>query len=106
MKRLKGLSDVRTSQRAGARSIPGRQRSAYLDLYVLEKERRRLEEENAALAQRMETNGKRSRDIERRIESLLAPGLPPRANGAGRELPPPQRPRWGKRVWKKMCLPY
>ena len=57
---IKSLGDVRTGISAHARSAPRRKGSTYLEVYLLDKERQRLETELAVLARR-----------QRRIEGRL-----------------------------------
>ena len=73
MKRIKAitnLGNVRTMNTIGARSIPKVQRSDYLDLYVLKKEKDRLESEMYVLEKRKKVVGQLLHDINRRIDAL------------------------------------
>ena len=61
---IPGLSTMRTLHSTGRRSIPrGNQSSAYIDLYMLTKEKERLEKEVSMI-------GRRNRIIERRLEDI------------------------------------
>jgi hypothetical protein len=67
---VKSLRDIRSLRSTGKRSIPRVQSSAYLDLYILEKEKERLEKEATLLERRSRAILKRLGDIQRQAESL------------------------------------
>jgi hypothetical protein len=67
---IANLGNVRTMNTVGARSIPKVQRSVYLDLYVLKKEKDRLESEMFLLDKRRKVAGQLLADINRRIDAL------------------------------------
>jgi len=60
-----GLRDIRTMHSSKKRSIPRAQSSAYLDLYMLRKEKDRLEKEVYNL-------DKRKKNIQKRIDEINA----------------------------------
>lgn len=73
MRSLKAITipgNVRTMNSVGARSIPKVQRSVYLDLYVLKKEKDRLESEMFVLEKRKKIVGQLLHDMNRRIDAL------------------------------------
>jgi hypothetical protein len=67
---VSGLREIRSLHSTGKRGIPRVQSSAYLDLYVLEREKERLEKEAALLDKRNRTILKRLADIQRQTETL------------------------------------
>ncbi len=67
---VSGLREIRSLHSTGKRSIPRVQSSAYLDLYMLGKERERLEKEAALLEKRGLAIRKRLQDIQRQAERL------------------------------------
>ena len=67
---LKGLHAVRTMQSSKKRSIPRIQSSAYLDLFMLQKEKDRLIKENERLLMKMEQTNKRLVEIDIDINKL------------------------------------
>jgi hypothetical protein len=67
---VSGLREIRSLHSTGKRSIPRVQSSAYLDLYLLEKEKERLEKEAALLGKRSRAIRKRHDEIQRQTESL------------------------------------
>ena len=67
---LKGLHAVRTMQSSKKRSIPRIQSSAYLDLFMLQKEKDRLIKENERLLMKMEQTNKRLVGIDIDINKL------------------------------------
>ena len=67
---VSGLREIRSLHSTGKRSIPRVQSAAYLDLYMLGKEKERLEKEAALLEKRGLAIRKRLQDIQRQAESL------------------------------------
>jgi len=67
---LQTISDVKGMRSAGARSIPKTMRSSYLELYVLDRERARLEKEKSGLDKRRNCVQTRFNSIARRMENL------------------------------------
>jgi hypothetical protein len=67
---LRGLRDVKGIHSAGIRSIPKVQRSAFLDLYMLSREKDRLEHEMRALDKRRNTISKQFERISGRMQAL------------------------------------
>jgi len=70
MLELTGIRDIKSIHSAGARSIPKVQRSSYLDLYMLRRERERLGKEIFALDKRRTANQRQLDCIGQRIEKL------------------------------------
>jgi hypothetical protein len=56
---LQTVSDIKGMNSIGARSIPKAMRSSYLELYVLDRERARLEKEQFSTDKRRKNNQKR-----------------------------------------------
>ncbi len=52
IQQMPGLKDIKSIHSIGARSIPKVQRSSYLELYILRREKDRLEKEVFALGKR------------------------------------------------------
>ena len=69
---LKGLRDSRTLHSTAQRSIPVRANSAYLDLYMLQKEKERLERERFLLDKRKEAIQRRLDEIDKKMEEFQA----------------------------------
>ena len=67
---VKSLRDIRSLRSTAKRAIPRVQSSAYLDLYILEKEKERLEKEATLLERRSMAVLKRLEDIQQQAESL------------------------------------
>jgi len=84
------------------RSIPRSQNDSYLDLYILYKEKERLEKELSHSGKRSERASKRLEVIGLRIEKLEKPSPPGDKEKAketvGRETP--------KKDWKVMKIDY
>lgn len=64
------LRDIKTIHSAGMRSIPKAQRSSYLDLFILSKEKERLEKESFMLGKRTSSLDKQLGILNNRIEKL------------------------------------
>ncbi len=68
---IPGLSAMRTLHSTGRRSIPrGYQSSAYIDLYMLAKEKERLEKETSIIGRRNRIIDRRLKDIEEETAKL------------------------------------
>jgi len=67
---VSGLREIRSLRSTAKRSIPRVQSSAHLDLYILEKEKERLEKEMAVLGKRSRAILKGLGDIQRQTETL------------------------------------
>ncbi len=70
MSQLQTVSDIKGMHSIGARSIPKAMRSSYLELYVLDRERSRLEKEKFSLDKRRKSAQTRLNGIAQRIEKL------------------------------------
>ena len=100
---LSGLREVRTLHSAKKRSIPRVQSSTYLDLYMLKKEKDRLEKETYVLDKRKKSMQKRIDEIGAEMKKLEeAEQAEPRISQA--------RPEGFKKPsgkdWKTMHLKY
>ena len=67
---LQTVSDIRGMNSIGARSIPKSMRSSYLELYVLDRERDRLEKEKFSLDKKRNRAQTRLESIAQRIEKI------------------------------------
>lgn len=101
---VSGLRDIRSLHTSGRRSIPRVQSSAYLDLYMLQKAKDRLEKEAALLIKRGQAIEKRLGEIQKQMESLQQ---------SARVEPPSDRREHSqgpngstKRKWKKFAVNY
>lgn len=65
-----GVRDIKSIHGIGARSIPKIQRSDYLELYMLRREKDRLEKEAFTLDKRRNSVMKQINSITQRIENL------------------------------------
>ena len=100
--KISGLRDIR-SMRSSKRSIPRVQSSAYLELYILRKEKDRLEKEEAVLERRRQGIQKRLADIQRHMEAVEK-SAETQGGVLGKARLGPQRTLGGK--WKTMSLSY
>jgi len=97
---LSGLRELRTMHSSKKRSIPRVQSSAYLDLYMLGKEKDRLEKESFVLDKKKKAMQKRLDEIDAEMKKLKeAEAKRPQAYPKGFRKPP------GKE-WKSMSLQY
>ncbi len=70
MSQLQTVSDIKGMHTIGARSIPKSMRSSYLELYVLDREKARLEKERFSLDKRKNSAQMRLDSIIQRMEKL------------------------------------
>ncbi|MEW6003229.1 MAG: hypothetical protein AB1638_11380 [Nitrospirota bacterium] len=70
IQRMPGIRDMKSVHSIGARSIPKVQRSSYLELYMLRREKDRLEKEIFAIDKRRSAAYKQLDSIDKRIEKL------------------------------------
>lgn len=98
----RGVENMKTMKSQGLRSIPRSQNDSYLDLYMLYKEKERMEKELSHSGKRSERASKRLEVIGARIEKLeksSPAGDKEKAKEAvGRETP--------KKDWKVMSIDY
>lgn len=67
---ITGSRDIKNIHSVGMRSIPKVQRSSYLELYRLKREKDRLEKEIFALDKRKDSADRQLSSINRRVEKL------------------------------------
>jgi hypothetical protein len=70
IQQMSGLKDIKSIHSVGARSIPKVQRSSYLELYILRREKDRLEKEIFMLDKRKNASNRLLNSINKRIEKL------------------------------------
>ncbi len=97
---ISGLRNVRSMHSTGKRSIPRVQSSAYLDLYMLRKEKDRLEKEVYILDKRKNGIQKRLDEINTEMEKLE------KAEAIRREATPEALKKPSRKGWKTMRLKY
>lgn len=102
---VSGLREVRTLHTSGRRAMPRVQSSAYLDLYMLQKAKDRLEKEAALLLKRGQAIAKRLREIHAQMEGLEQSARGARPGGSDEKAAEPTN-RPTKRKWKKFALQY
>lgn len=104
---LKGLHGIRTMFSAKKRSIPRVQSSAYLDLYMLNKEKERLLRENERVGLRDTAIKKRLEEIDLEMNRLQGAETTVKASTnsspSGRTF---TQKDGVKKEWKKMSLNY
>lgn len=100
---VSGLRDIR-GMHSTRRAVSRHRNSAFLDLYMLQKEKERLEKEAALLAKRNQGIGKRLADIRRQMESLEHLPQSDRPNNGVEKAAKPSGP--AKRKWKTFALKY
>jgi hypothetical protein len=64
------IRNIRSMHSIGARSVPKAQRSPYLDLYTLQKEKDRLEKEASILEKKRKITGRLLNDVNKLIAGL------------------------------------
>ena len=101
---VSGLRDIRSLHTSGRRSIPRVQSSAFLDLYMLQKAKDRLEKEAALLIKRGQAIEKRLSEIQKQMDSLEPSARVEPTSDRREHSQEPNGPT--KRKWKKFALKY
>lgn len=102
-----GLRDIRSMVTSGRRSMPRVQRSGYLDLYMLQKAKERLDTEAALLDKRARGIRKRLGDIRRQMEALrLSVQEEERKAGDGESAMSGPPERGAQKRWKTISAGY
>ena len=91
---------MRTTRR---RSMPGRQGSTYLELYMLRLEQERLEKEAAQLEKRSQGIQKRLAEIRKQIEGLERSAQSGRPSNGAKEA---AKQRGPAKKWKTFSINY
>ena len=97
---ISGLRSIKSMHSSGKRSIPRVQSSAYLDLYMLRKEKDRLEKEVYILDKRKKGMQKRLNEIDVEMERLE------KAEAKSRQDNPQGFKKPSGKDWKTMPLKY
>lgn len=104
---ISGLRNIRSMHSTGKRSIPKNQSSAYLDLYMLNKEKERLLKEDERLSMRKDTIKKRLEEMELEMNKLQEARASAKATGNVSSSGGTLTQKDGiKKDWKKMPLNY
>jgi len=108
----KGLSHLRTAITTRVHAKPPQKGTAHLDLYLLSKEKQRLEKELTRLEQRQRRIQEHLAEIRQAMDTLQqetererSSENPSTAIGAGEKQPAPAS-QYSQRRWKKMTLDY
>lgn len=96
-----GLRNIRTMHSMGKRFIPRVAHSAYLDLYMLRKEKERLEKEDAILEKRKAGIQKRLDNVKKEVE-VLESSAQKEKEGHGEVVKEESQ----EKKWKRMTLNY
>lgn len=104
----RSLGDMRTSISAHARSAPRQGGSTYLEVYLLDKEKQRLETELAVLDKRQKRIEGRLGEIRQAVEGLLnkAEQKPSASVSGTGEGQPPEVKGSDPRKWRTMTVRY
>jgi len=97
---ISGLRSIKSMHSSSKRSIPRVQSSTYLDLYVLRKEKDRIEKEIYILDKKKGESQKKLDDVNKQMDKLLKTE-PERKEKLSQEVEKPS----GK-DWKTMTLKY
>jgi hypothetical protein len=108
----KGLCDLRTATSHHITSLPPLKGTAHLDLYLLDRERQRLERELSRIEMRRRRISNLLEDIKKKMESLNESALQGHGSlnshsterAAGKQGAPAKRDGHGK--WKRMAVEY
>ena len=97
---ISGLRSVKSMHLTGKRSIPRVESSAYLDLYMLKKEKDRLEKEIYILDKRNKDTQKKLDDINKEMDKLQ------KAEAGRKEKVLHELEKPSEKEWKTMKLKY
>lgn len=105
---LNGLRDLRTAVSGHMRSAPRRAGSTYLEAYLLEMERRRLEAELAWMAKRQDGITSRLRTVRENVRQVLGQRPNQRARARSVDRVTSKGSRKGSRPakWRTVPLEY
>lgn len=104
---IRGLRNIRSMRSTGKNSIPKNQSSAYLDLYMLNIEKKRLLKEDESLSIRKDTIRKRLEEIKLEMDRLQEVKAIVEATGnVGSSGGTFTQKDGVKKDWKKMPLNY
>jgi len=106
---LKGIHTLRTMHSGKKRSIPRIQSSAYLDLYMLNKEKERLIKEDERLRMREDDIRKRLEEIDLEMKNLQEVpqcGIKASSNESSSQRQTVTQRNGVQKEWKKMPLNY
>jgi len=103
-RKASGLSDIKTSQKTKLHTMPKKVRdSDYLDLYLLTKEKDRLEQEKSAVDKRRKRLEENLKELQQQIETL-------QKAAAGEDGEAKDKEKVEKKIsqkeWKTMTLGY
>ena len=97
---ISGLQSIKSMHSGGKRTIPRTQSSAYLDLYMLRKEKDRLEKDIYILDKRKKDIQKKLDEVNKQMDMLQKSAVEGNA-----KLSPEEKKPSGK-DWKTMALEY
>jgi hypothetical protein len=101
---VSGLADIRSMHTTGLRSMPRRQGSGYLELYMLRVEKGRLEKEAALLAKRSQGIQKRLEEVQKQTERLEPSAWTERPINGGKKTAERNAP--DRKKWKTFSMNY
>ena len=108
----KGLGDLRTAITTRVHSKPPQKGTTHLDLYLLSKEKERLEKELLRLEQRQRRIQEHLAEIRQAMDTLVEDAErekssdDPSADIGAKEKQPAPATHYSQRRWKKMTLDY
>ena len=97
---ISGLQSIKSMHSGGKRSIPRAQSSAYLDLYMLRKEKDRLEKDIYILDKRKKDVQKKLDEVNKQMDKLQ------KSATEGNERLSPEVKKPSGKDWKTMPLAY
>lgn len=107
---IKSLGDVKSAISSHARAMPRLKGSTYLDVFLLDKERQRLETELAMLDKRKRRIEQRVAEIQQAMEKMISRAQAASAAGAGESAGEPSAPatsrETGPGAWRTLSIEY
>jgi len=102
----RGIESIKTATGARIHSIPGTHRSKYLDLFMLDQEKKKLNKECSTLEKKLKTNLERIKEIEEQTNKLKHEGFPKKEKFSMKNQRISDFSAGEKSKWKTMKLGY
>ncbi|MBL7136316.1 MAG: hypothetical protein ISS81_06975 [Candidatus Marinimicrobia bacterium] len=102
----RGVESIRTATSARVHSIPGTHRSKYLDLFMLDQEKKKLNKECSTLEKKLKKNLERIKEIEEQTKKLKHEELPKKKKFSMKNQRISDFSAGEKSKWKTMKLGY
>ncbi len=106
MSNRQGIESIKTSSSAHIHSIPKRHRSKFLDLFMLEKKKEKLDQEYKMLNHKLEKTLCKLKEIEEQIDERNQNELSKKEKSTAKTQPVSSRSSGEKARWQTLKLGY